>query len=194
MTASADSDPYSVLRSDPELARLIDEQGRHTVEPHEDAFQRLVVSIIRQQVSMPSAEAIRDRLFDEFTVSPEELRSADITDLQEVGLSQAKAEYVVDAAVTFGERGWTKDSFRGMEDDEVRRELQKIRGVGTWTSDMFLIFVLGRDDVFPVGDLGIRQAMEDLYGHETREEMVEHSDDWRPYRTYASLYLWNYVD
>ncbi len=187
-------DRFEVLRRDSELSRLIERQGRHHVEPAEDAFERLVVSIVRQQVSMSSAEAIRERLFDEFTVEPAELRYADESALQDVGLSEAKAGYVLDAAETFGERGWTRESFSGWSDDRVRDELRDIRGVGSWTADMFLIFVLGRDDVFPVGDLGIRKAMEQLYGHETRSEMVEHSERWSPYRSTASLYLWNYVD
>lgn len=185
---------FEVLREDPELTSLVERQGRHHVEPADDAFERLVVSIVRQQVSMSSAEAIRERLFDEFTVEPAELRYADAEELRDVGLSEAKASYVRDAAETFGERGWTKESFGDWSDDRVRDELQDIRGVGRWTADMFLIFVLGRDDVFPVGDLGVRKAMEELYGHETRSEMVDYSERWSPYRSTASLYLWNYVD
>lgn len=194
MTGTEEDERFRQLKTDPEMAGLIDEQGLHTVEPHEDAYQRLVVSIIRQQVSMASAEAIRDRLFDEFTVEPAAIQEADTAELEDVGLSSMKASYVRDAASVFHERGWTRDSFTGWSDERVRDELKEIRGVGDWTADMFLIFVLARPDVFPVADLGIRKAMEDLYGHDSREEMVEHSTRWQPYRTTASLYLWNHVD
>lgn len=81
-----------------------------------------------------------------------------------------------------------------MSDEEVIEELTDIHGVGEWTANMFLIFVLGREDVFPVGDLGIRKAMEELYGEMSRSEMREKAEDWRPYRSLASLYLWRVVD
>jgi DNA-3-methyladenine glycosylase II len=77
-----------------------------------------------------------------------------------------------------------------MDDEAVVAELTTITGVGTWTAEMQLMFSLGRPDVFPVGDLGIRKGMRTLYGDLSREEMVEKSEEWRPYRSYASLYLW----
>ena len=82
-----------------------------------------------------------------------------------------------------------------MADEDVIETLTKIRGVGVWTAKMFLIFVLAREDVFPIEDLGIRKAMQKLYPPlDTPPKMVEKAEDWRPYRSYASRYLWTAVD
>jgi DNA-3-methyladenine glycosylase II len=81
-----------------------------------------------------------------------------------------------------------------MSEEEVIEELTSIHGIGDWTAKMFLIFVLGREDVFPVEDLGIRRSMEELYDLESREEMREKAEQWRPKRSLASLYLWDYRD
>jgi DNA-3-methyladenine glycosylase II len=81
-----------------------------------------------------------------------------------------------------------------MPDEEVVEELTSIKGVGQWTAEMFLMFGLGREDVFSVGDLGLRRAMEQLYGDMTRSEMKKKAESWAPYRTYASLYLWKLHD
>jgi DNA-3-methyladenine glycosylase II len=81
-----------------------------------------------------------------------------------------------------------------MDDAAVVDELTAITGVGEWTAEMQLMFSLGREDVFPVGDLGIRKGMRELYGDITRAEMVERSEAWAPYRSYASRYLWRVVD
>jgi len=89
------------------------------------------------------------------------------------------------------ERGYSKDYFAEMDDDEVRAELTSIPGVGPWTADMQLMFSFGRPDVFPVGDLGVRKGMVELFGEDmTRAEMVDRAQRWAPYRSYASLYLW----
>jgi DNA-3-methyladenine glycosylase II len=81
-----------------------------------------------------------------------------------------------------------------MDDEAVVDELTSITGVGTWTARMQLLFSFGRPDVFPVGDLGIRKGMRTLYGDLSREEMVETAEAWRPYRSYASLYLWRVTE
>ena len=81
-----------------------------------------------------------------------------------------------------------------MSDEEVIDELTDIHGVGDWTAKMYMIFVLAREDVFPVEDLGIRKALENLYGLESRSEMREKAEEWKPYRSLASRYLWKSVD
>lgn len=183
-------DPYQQFRSDPALAPLVEEHGELALDPHEDPFQRLVVSVLRQQVSMAAAAAIRERLFEEVPVTPDGILAADETTVREAGVSAAKAEYLQALAAAWQDRGYTREYFAGMDDDAVAAELTDIRGVGPWTADMFLLFGLGREDVFPVGDLGIRKGMTRLVGLEDRAEMVEYAERWRPYRSYASLYLW----
>ncbi|WP_336038222.1 DNA-3-methyladenine glycosylase family protein [Halobacterium yunchengense] len=185
------TEPYDVLREDPELASLVDEHGELALEPAEDPFRRLVVSIVRQQVSMDAAAAIRERLFDSVAVTPTGVASADSGALRSAGLSGRKAEYVQNVAEAFLEHGWDRAYFAGLDDDAVREELTAVTGVGDWTAEMFLMFALGREDVFPVGDLGIRKGMRALYGEElSRSGMRDVASRWRPYRSYGSLYVW----
>ena len=179
------------LRNDPTMAPIVEEHGELTIEPHPDPFERLVVSIVNQQLSTSSAAAIRERLFDRFEITPAEMLTADEDALRETGLSSSKVEYIRNVAQAFEAEPLTSERFEGVPDEEVVDELTEIRGVGVWTAKMYLMFCLGREDVFPVEDLGIRRGMQMLYGEDlSRPEMVETAEAWRPYRSYASRYLW----
>ena len=184
-------DPIATLRADPDLRPLIEKHGRLTIEPAEDFFARFLTSILRQQVSMESAAAVRERLFDAVEVTPDGIRDADPATLRDAGLSEAKTRYVRNVAEAFREEGYSKAHFAGMDDEAVIEELTSITGVGPWTARMQLLFSLGREDVFPVGDLGVRKGMWALFGEDmTRAEMVERAERWAPYRSYATVYLW----
>lgn len=183
-----------VLRRDPVMARLIDKHGPIEHEPAEDEFRRIVVSVINQSVSTASAKAVQERVFDRFEISPEALLRADEQELRSTGLSRSKVEYIRNIAETFLEKDLSKEALQEWTDEEVIEELTEIRGVGAWTARMYLIFALGREDVFPIGDLAIRRGMESLYGDMTREEMIEKSKEWRPYRTLATLYIWAHYE
>ncbi|WP_436932404.1 DNA-3-methyladenine glycosylase family protein [Halosimplex halobium] len=189
------ADPIEELAADEVLGSVVDEHGPVTLEPADDLYERLVVSLVRQQVSMDAAAAIRERLFDAVEVTPEAIVEADHATLHEAGLSEAKADYVKSAASAFLTREWDRDTFAGMSDQAVKAELTDIHGIGPWTADMFLMFGLGREDVFPVGDLGIRKGMDRLFDDDmTRAEMTDAAERWEPYRSYASLYLWHAVE
>ena len=182
---------FAALRADEYLGPVVERYGPLAVEPADDLFARIVVSILRQQVSMASAAATRERLFDAVEVTPAGVLAADPETLKEAGLSRQKTRYVREVAAAFDDRGWTRADFDAMSDDEVREALTAITGIGPWTANMQLLFSLGRPDVFPVGDLGVRKGMEQLFDREmTRAEMVEAAERWAPYRSYASLYLW----
>jgi DNA-3-methyladenine glycosylase II len=184
------------LEDDEALAPLIEEYGVLELTPAEDLFERFVVSLLRQQVSMAAARAIRERLFERFEITPESILAADDTALRDVGLSAAKVEYANAAAERFDERGYDHAYFAEMPGSEVLAELIDIHGVGPWTAKMFLLFCLGREDVFPVEDLGIRTGMRAIEGEEdlTRAAMRDRASEWAPYRSYASLYLWRAAD
>ena len=182
------------LYDDPVMAELIEKHGQVTVEPAEDVFRRMAVSIINQQLSSESAAAIRDRVFDRFEVTPDAMLAADAEELRELGLSRQKIEYVRNVARAYADNGYSVAYFADMTDEEVVAELTDIKGVGVWTAKMALMFCLGREDVFPVEDLGIRRGMETAYGIEDRGAMVEKAAEWAPYRSYASRYLWRVHD
>lgn len=186
--------PYDHLRDDPALGPLITEHGELALEPAADPFRRLIRSIISQQVSTASATAIRERLFDAVEITPDGLLAAEEAVLREAGLSGQKVRYVRSVAEHFDD-GLSPDRYDGWTEEAVIDDLTEITGVGVWTAKMFLMFCLAREDVFPVEDLGIRRGMEALYGDDIdRTEMVERAEPWRPYRSYASRYLWRLVD
>lgn len=188
-------DAISLLRDDPDIGHLVADHGDVTLESGEDLFERLVVSILRQQVSMASANATRERLEDAVELTPAALLRTDRSTLRDLGLSRQKASYVHNVAEAFVEHDYSREYFAEMSDDAVIAELTDINGVGTWTAKMQLLFSLGRPDVFPVEDLGIRKGMHTLYGDDLeRSRMEEIAERWRPYRSYASLYLWRAVD
>jgi DNA-3-methyladenine glycosylase II len=140
---------------------------------------------------MASAAATRDRLFAAVDVTPEGVLAADDSVLRDAGLSRQKTRYVNEVAAAFDEHSYSVDYFAGMDDDAVRAELTGITGVGQWTANMQLLFSLGRQDVFPVGDLGVRKGFSNVVGEGyDRAEMVEYAETWAPYRSYATLYLW----
>ena len=195
MTDSPPDEHVAALADDPGLGPVVAEHGPLELEPAADLYERLVVSLVRQQVSMDAAAAIRERLFDRFAVTPEAMLAADPDALHDAGLSEAKVEYVRATARAFREREWDHDYFAGMSDDAVAAELTDIRGVGPWTAKMFLMFGLAREDVFPVEDLGVRKGMWTLFDEEmTRTEMRDRAAEWAPYRSYASRYLWRAVE
>jgi len=182
------------LEADPELGELIDEHGVLELEPADDEFQRLVVSIINQQLSVASAAAIRERVEEQFELTPEAMVAADREALVETGLSRQKVTYIEHVAEAFQTRELRRPALQDHSNEEIIDALTAIHGIGPWTAEMYLIFVMGREDVFPIGDLGIRNAMAELYGHETRGEMTSYAARWKPYRSLASLYLWRVVD
>lgn len=189
------ADPIDHLRRDPDLGPLVEEHGPLSVEPADDTFERVTVSIINQQLSSASAAAIRDRVFDRLDITPIAIRDADAEILREAGLSRQKIEYLRNIAEAYLDRGYGYDYFENESDEAVIRELTGIRGIGDWTAKMYLIFCLGREDVFPVEDLGIRKGMWALFDAEMdRAAMTDIAERWRPYRSYASRYLWRAYD
>ena len=184
-----------VLRQDPVMAELIERHDPY-VEADWDEFERLCISIINQQLSTASATAVRERFFELFRdeVTPETVLEAEDEALRSVGLSRSKIEYVRNAARAFRESDYTRDGLADHSNEEVVDELTEIRGIGEWTARMYLLFVLERPDVLPLGDLAVRRGIEQLYadGDEglTRAEMREIAEAWRPYRSVATRYIW----
>lgn len=185
---------HAVLRQDPVMAELVDRHDPY-VEPNWDEYERLCISIINQQLSTASAAAVRERVFDllEGDVTPASVLAADEAALRDAGLSRSKVEYVRNAARAFQENDYTRAGLASYSDDEVVEHLTEIKGIGAWTARMYLLFVLERPDVLPLGDLAVRRGIEQLYGDGgelTRAEMREIAEPWRPYRSVATRYIW----
>lgn len=190
---------------DPVLGALVtahgplDEEERRRGRP-EDAYGALLRAIVGQQLSVKAARTIYDRLcalYGDRTPTPRELIDTDPEELRAVGLSRAKAAYLRDLAEHVEDGELDLDRLPELPDDEVSQQLIAIKGLGRWTVDMFLMFHLGRPDVLPVGDLGIRRAVQVAYGLEelpAPAELVRIAELWRPHRTLACLYLWASLD
>ena len=186
-----------VLRQDPVMAELIEKHDPY-VEPDWDEFERLCISIINQQLSTASAAAVRERVFELFRdeVTPEAVLEAEDDALRSAGLSRSKIEYMRNAARAFRENDYTREGLADYSNDEVIDLLTEIKGIGEWTARMYLLFVLERPDVLPLGDLAVRRGIEQLYGNGTepgemtRDEMREIAEAWRPYRSVATRYIW----
>ena len=176
------------------MARLVDAHDPYT-EPDWTEYERLCVSIINQQLSTASAAAVKRRTFDLLNdeVTPESVLNADREALREAGLSKMKVEYMRNAACAFRENDFSREGMAELSDEEVVERLTEIKGIGEWTAEMYLLFVMEREDVLPLGDLAVRRGIERLYGdgeEMTRAEMREIAERWRPYRSAATLYIW----
>jgi len=191
--------------ADPVLGALVeahgplDEQQRRRGRPAE-AYGALLRSIVGQQLSTKAARTIYERLiglYDGQTPAPEQIVATDADQLRAVGLSRAKAAYLRSLAGHVIDGELELDRLTELEDDEVIAQLTAVKGLGPWTAHMFLLFHLGRPDVLPVGDLGVRRAVQLAYGMEelpTVAELGRIAEPWRPYRSLASLYLWRSLD
>lgn len=162
-------------------------------------FPDLVSAIISQQVSTSAARTIHQRLksrFENELVTPQGIQIMEDDELRACGLSRQKTSYLNNIADHFIHSGKSHHDYDAMSDEEIVEDLTQIKGVGVWTVEMILMSTFKRPDVMPVGDLGIQNVMKQLYniddtGRALRNRMFEISEAWRPYRTYACLYLWN---
>lgn len=190
-------------KKDPRLAGLIKAVGPFAMESHPkmSPFESLLRAIVYQQLSGKAAGAIHGRvrsLFKGSRVSPRAVYEISPEQLRGAGLSRAKVLAVKDLA----EKSLAgivprRNVLARMSDEEIVARLTDVRGVGRWTVEMMLIFQLGRSDVLPIDDLGVRKGYQKVYGGgqlPTPKELAEYGVCWRPYRSVASWYLWRAVD
>jgi DNA-3-methyladenine glycosylase II len=182
------------------LRAIIDRIGPCRLAPHPDRFSALVRSIISQQISTKAAQSINQRLVaiggDPHV--PSRLLELGEANLRTAGLSSAKARYVLNLAEAVASDQVPLDAFDDSWDDAaIIKSLTSIKGIGVWTAEMFLIFVLNRPDVLPVNDLGVRAGIRNRHGLAELPKPGEcHvlAEHWRPYRTIASWYIWKAAD
>jgi DNA-3-methyladenine glycosylase II len=208
MTNALSFDPARALRhlrrADPELATLMKSVGAFALEVNaaHDTFSALAEAIIYQQLSPKAAATIYGRfcaLFGEPSVpSPEVALALTEEELRAPGLSRAKALAIKDlAARTLAGEVPTVDEAHSLDEEELISKLSAVRGIGRWTAEMFLMFRLGRPDVLPLGDYGLRRGFGVAFGLgrvATTAEVDHRGQRWRPYRSVASWYLWRAVD
>jgi DNA-3-methyladenine glycosylase II len=191
------------LVKDKKIHQIIDKKTPVVLDKKNNVYLILCFSIISQQLSTKVADVIQKRflrLFSSKTPSLEKIIATPFESLRSIGLSNAKANYVLNVCHFFMENKLTDKKLHALEDEELIELLTRIKGVGRWTSEMILMFALGREDVFAADDLGIQQAMIKLYALDPADkkalklDMIRISEKWKPYRTYACRYLWAWKD
>lgn len=186
--------------ADPVMRDMIDAVGPFTLRLHRDRFGLLVRSIISQQISTSAARSIRGRLQE--ISGPKGFTAANLVrftvdQLRSAGLSPQKASYVNDLAEKVNDGTVNLRQIGRLSDERVIKQLTQVKGIGRWTAQMFLIFSLGRPDVFPHDDLGVRTAIRDQYGLDDlpdKEASLAIAEPWRPYASVASWYCWRTLD
>src|SRR5215813_14698735 len=156
-------------KQDPVMREVIKKAGPFTMQPHRNRFRALVFSILGQQISGKAAASIRARLIEHLKpeqISPQTIARLSPATLRSLGVSTQKSGYLLDLAERVASGEVPLNRLSRMPDDEVIEALTQVKGIGVWTAQMFLIFSLGRLDVFPYDDLGVRMAIRNLYGLE----------------------------
>lgn len=190
--------------ADATLANLIKAVGPFKMEIRalHNPFEALARNIVYQQLNGTAAAAIHARLLARFggkgRLRPQDILQAADEDLRKVGLSRNKLESLKDlAAKTLDGTVPSLARLKRMSDAEIIDHLTQVRGIGRWTVEMLLMFRLGRPDVLPVGDYGVRKGFSRVYGMEEMpapKELASYGERWQPYRTVASWYMWRAVD
>lgn len=166
--------------------------------PSSEHFTRLCRSIVGQQLSVKAAQTIFTRfqnLFDD-KITPEKVLKINKEKLRACGISYPKIGYIKDLAEKVLEKKLILETIHNDDDETVIKNLTIVKGIGNWSAEMFLMFSLGRPDVFSIQDLGLQNAIKKLYGIEkpTKEELLKISEKWKPYRTFACMILWRSLD
>jgi DNA-3-methyladenine glycosylase II len=184
-----------LVRREPAFRRLVSQYGPPPLRNRPGGFPALIHIICAQQVSTASARAIVGRLDAAVSpLTPENLLKLGVEGLRGIGFSGQKARYGIGIAEAITEGRFKVQKLPGMEDEDAIAALTKLKGIGRWTAEIYLMFALGRPDIWPVGDLGVVKGAMILKGLETRpsdEEMIALAEPWRPWRSVAARMMWH---
>jgi DNA-3-methyladenine glycosylase II len=193
------------MRADKVMRRVMEERG--PIDPETDRrgsrpdpYATLAQAIVGQQLSTKAAASIWNKLLTQFDgkpPTPKQLLKRRADQLRKAGLSRSKVEFLKDLSKRVKDGRLDLKQVSKLSDEDAIAALIEVKGIGRWTAEMFLIFHLGRPDVTSAGDLGIRRAVQIEYGLEDLpgpEDFERISEEWRPHRTLASLYLWRSLD
>lgn len=160
------------------------------VEP--DIFKCVIYQILGQQISMKAQETIWKRFQEAWKITPKNISNKKAEELQKIGISLKKAEYILDFSKKVQAKEINIETFSSLTNEEIIKELTKAKGIGKWTAEMVLIFSLGRKDILSYDDYGIKNGMIKLYHHKkiTKSIFEKYKKKYHPYETIASFYLW----
>jgi len=178
---------------EPVFKSIVDQYGLPTIPSRPPGFETLVLLILEQQVSIDSAKATYLRLRKKAVVfTPEKLVMFSEEDFRSVGVSRQKTVYIKGLSQTIINKEIFLDSLEDKTADEVRDELIKIKGIGHWTIDIYLMFALQTPDIIPIGDIAVVNTIKELFDIHTKEEIRSYTEKWSPYRSHATFLLWHH--
>ncbi|HEY8110982.1 MAG TPA: DNA-3-methyladenine glycosylase [Candidatus Nitrosotenuis sp.] len=183
------------LKKDPKLAKIICQVGEYKISLVKNPYRSLIDAIITQQLSGAAADSISrkfQKLYQRYPKPIDVINTSD-SKLRSAGLSKMKVTYIRDLSEKIQSKELRIGSLKDKSDEEAISHLTQVKGIGRWTAEMFLIFSLGRPDVLPVGDLGLKKGIQRLYSMPDlpeKEKIEEIAEKWRPYRTVATWYIW----
>ena len=195
MLAEWDKAVTDLSKNDDIIAKIITDYPKERMEMKNDTLHTLVRSVVGQQISVRAADAIWNRLDEACnnSITEKNLLELSIEDMRKTGLSNTKSNYIINIVnANLSELDW-----EDMNDEEVSNELCKIKGIGPWTADMFLIFRLGRTNILPLGDIGLINAINLHYNNKeklSKEELMKFKEKWSPWCSIATWYMWRSLD
>ena len=184
---------------DSRLKEIITEIGAYSLCPHENKYEFLVNSIISQQLSKHAAHTISQRfglLFQPDPITPHRFIQKPPAYILSAGVSPQKYKYIFDLSTKIIQDHINLETTVDMTNDEVHNTITKVKGIGDWTANMFLMFCLAREDIFPIEDLAIRKAISHIYQIPISniQQIQTTADQWKPYRSIGSWYIYRYYD
>lgn len=186
----------TLARRDPDLARIQKIWGPPPLWPRKSGFQTLVHMILEQQVSLASAEAAFKKLKQAIRpVSPMRFLALSAPELKRIGFSRQKTTYCRGLARVIRSRELRLEFLPSLGDEAVRVELTRVKGIGVWTADVYLLMVLGRPDIWPTGDIALQTAVQEAKGLRSRpspDRLLRIGEAWRPWRAVAARMLWHF--
>ena len=195
MLTEWDNAVTDLSENDSIIAKIIANYPKERMQMKNDTLHTLVRSVVGQQISVRAADAIWNRLDEACnnSITGDNLLQLSIEDMRKTGLSNTKSNYIINIV----KANLTDLNWENMNDDEVSNELCKIKGIGPWTADMFLIFRLGRTNILPLGDIGLVNAINLHYNNKdklSKEELMKFKKKWSPWCSIATWYMWRSLD
>ncbi len=185
-------------KKDKKLGKIIDSYPKDFLFTKSDPFLTLARSIVGQQISVKAAQSVWDKLISKIgIVSPNQIKKVHSNTLKSAGLSRQKVMYLKNLSYAFINNDLKVNFWNEMSDEQIIEDLIKIKGIGRWTAEMFLIFNLCRADVFPLDDIGMIRGICKIYNHTypiSRKKIIQIGNKWKPYRSVATWYLWRSLD
>ncbi|WP_298139319.1 DNA-3-methyladenine glycosylase 2 family protein [Flavobacterium sp.] len=175
------------------LKNILEKFGNPIIQKRQEGFASMCHIILEQQVSIASAKACYIKIENYFrSISPEIIINASNEELRNCGVSRQKIIYLKDLASKVISKEIDFDTYATKSEEQIRKELITIKGVGNWSIEVYLMFCLQSSDIIPLGDIAIKNTLKELYNCQTYEEMEQVSNHWKPYRTFASFVIWHY--